>query len=223
MALIQTNQAVPNGKCGDVVYYSGRWGNVARDNFTPYNPNSPRQAAIRMTYTDLTYIWNSLSKAERLTWSGAIKGGHVSNEYIEFLKHNINLAKIGKLPIRAYPQPGVTLITKKLDSRILKGTTNNFINWITGNNAIDLPADQYMVLSSTTNRAAHARQVDPPYRIQQVLPPLTVSPVDVYASYLTTWPIAPIIGMRIFTKAQIVNGITGDEGYASYTSTLVEP
>ena len=70
--LIRTQAPVAeiSGKQGeDIVFFSWRGTQCARDYARPSNPNTPRQQAFRSTLAAITKRWQALSDAQREAWA----------------------------------------------------------------------------------------------------------------------------------------------------------
>lgn len=62
--------AAASGKQGtDIVYFSWRGAQCARDYARPQNPNTPRQIAVRNALALITKRWQTLTKANRDGWT----------------------------------------------------------------------------------------------------------------------------------------------------------
>lgn len=216
MALIQTNVGSINGKLADCVYYSSRWGNVVRENFTPYNPSSPKQVTVRTGFLNASNLWGTLTTNQKAEWE--LHFGRRS--YQKFIGINFNREKLG-LPMLTNPVefpkyknlkslvPGVSTVAK-LD-----------INWQFYDGILSSDARTYLYISATQPKAAHARCPDPWYRVVATIPPLTAPPFDIMPGYLANWnPVVPIVGMRIMVQCFVVDGPSGNQLTPVYTSAL---
>lgn len=230
MALVVNGSIQANGKLNDVVFYRSRWGNVVRANNLINQANSPQQTAVRGSFTTLSNQWTALSPADKTAWAtfarfldpkNYFEHVYYSRGYQEFLSRNINLNKIGKPPIGLPAGYGNIQSITKLTPQPGDAWAFHF-GWEHADGTITLAPNQYMVISSTINRAPHSRDPDPPYRITQIFPPGTTGVQDLSAAWATTWaPTTVIPGMRIFISAQMIDGLTGRAGTKVYASGLM--
>ena len=57
-----------SGKCGNVVWQRNRYGQICYPAFTPFNPRSPAQVAVRGNFAAVSARWRTLTQAQRDVW-----------------------------------------------------------------------------------------------------------------------------------------------------------
>ena len=57
-----------SGKCGDTVWQRNRYGQISYKAFTPFNPKSPAQVAVRGNFSAVSKRWRALAQAQRDVW-----------------------------------------------------------------------------------------------------------------------------------------------------------
>jgi hypothetical protein len=57
-----------SGKCGHLVWQRNRYGQICYPAFVPFNPNTPRQKAIRHLFSTVSQRWRTLAQEQRDLW-----------------------------------------------------------------------------------------------------------------------------------------------------------
>lgn len=130
--LIRTTAPVAevSGKQGtDIVFFSWRGAQCARDYARPQNPNTPRQVAVRNTLSLITKKWQTLSESTREGWTTYAANNKVKNRLgvevtstalgaylaINSLKYLLTGTYQDAAPIGAAPAPPTGITSLELD------------------------------------------------------------------------------------------------------------
>lgn len=222
--------AAVSGSINDITFYSTRWGHITRYRAIPANTSTPERTAVRSLFSSIISLWNSLTPDMQADWTELAheqaRINQVGNYYVIdgkslFTEWNMNLGIISQPPIiaaRSAAPIDHIYILKPGESTAIKLHID-----IKGyENTINLPPDQYCVISSSIGRSAHARTPAQHYRIISNLVPGASLSQDVIAPYQAAWPGAgPSAGSRLFYKAKFVNGITGNACASAFASVLI--
>ena len=57
-----------SGKCGGIVWQRARYGQICYPAFIPFNPRTPAQCAVRLTFAAVSKRWRTLTQAQRDVW-----------------------------------------------------------------------------------------------------------------------------------------------------------
>lgn len=219
-----------NGKVGDVVFYRGRWGQVARKWVYPTNTITARRTNVRSNFASLISLYNSLTQEMQNEWnvfaSTLVKLNRVAYAYVPtglqiFMERNINLSMIAQGPLLVPPVDASLPAYVQFNNPVMD-IANVWIHLVNSINDIILPADIYAIIYATNNVAAHVRNKKNRYRIITTYPPGGTTNGNLINEWDSAWaPAEPIPGMRIFTKAVFINGVTGQASPPIYCSKLV--
>jgi hypothetical protein len=102
-----------SGKRGNMVWQSNRYGQYCYPAFTPFNPRTPAQVAVRGTFGAVSKRWRTLTEEQRVTWCAVARTkksrvrlrqcGPLSG-FLLFVKINVALANRGLAQVDLPPE-----------------------------------------------------------------------------------------------------------------------
>lgn len=219
-----------NGKVGDVVFYRGRWGQVAREWVYPTNTITPERTAVRNNFSTILSIYNSLTPDLQNDWniyaSTLVKRNRSGQPYVPtglqiFMERSINISMVGGI-INIAPSPNTPFGDLQNFYCNLLDPANMVLQTPFIQDPGHVPPNTRLLLYASTNQVAHKMRQKNRLRIIRHINAGDISSTDIILPYLSVWsPIIPITGMRIFFKAVAINTSTGQAGAPFYCSQLV--
>jgi hypothetical protein len=97
-----------SGKCGNVVWQRNRYGQICYTAFTPFNPRSAAQVAVRGNFAAVSARWRTLTQAQRDVWIAVARTKWSKPRLFQrgrltgcqlFVKVNVALANLGKAQV----------------------------------------------------------------------------------------------------------------------------
>src|ERR1039457_3449803 len=111
--LIMKAPYTKSGKCGNVVWQRNRYGQICYPAFTPFNPRSATQAAVRGNFAAVSARWRLLTQAQRDVWIAVARTKWSKPRLFQrgrltgcqlFVKVNVSLVNQGKPQIDLPPE-----------------------------------------------------------------------------------------------------------------------
>ena len=210
-----------SGRLGTAVSYKTRSGQFRRRYVIPRDPRTQLQVSRRMALRRATYLWGSLTEAQRVAWTAVAHGvrtrrrlnqSGVLSGYLLFVKINCNLASLGLSTVtdppdapRFGPNPvGQLTITGTKGAIALKLEVSG-------------KTGQYIVLLGTKPRSAGVTYVDH-FTILGLLPDPVHGVSDVTDLFVGKFGV-PRAGSRVFIRT--LQQINGWEDLPKQTSAFV--
>lgn len=233
MALIEPSGSLVscvNGKVGDVVFYRGRWGPVARQWVNPTNTITPERTAVRNNFATMIAFYNSLTADIQQEWdiyaATLVKRNRISQAYTPtglqvFMERNLNLSTVVSGPLFFPPVDTPFPQVHTLEALGFTATTIPIQGTFT-NGGFNIPAPTRVAYYATDNVAAHVVRKKNRYRFMRMdFPPNSLSK-DLFPQWSAAWgPSVPTPGMKIFVKVVSVNFNTGQASPPFYCSQIV--
>lgn len=212
------------GRLGDDVFTRGRGGAMTRAYVIPANTSTPYRDAIKIAYSDVVTLWNSLTDFEVELWNKAAKLvprktklGHVyaSKGRNLFIGYNMSLVTASLFPVllpnvtaEVFPPHGL-LIQAISPSTLRIRIRNCFQTFV-------VPSGVVYVVSCSAEVSAGTRYPRNNFKITKVLQPAdNTFNLDIYSDYVAIYG-TPTAGKRIFVR---VHSVAIDSGKKSLVLT----
>lgn len=213
------------GKIGGHVASRNSAGAYFRTKVTPVNPSTSFQEEARNRLGTLSQNWRDLTEAQRTSWNSAV-GDFAKTDIFGDLKNptgfnlyqrlNNNLTVVGAANIDVAP----------LASEVLTETIGALVVDIGVGDAITIaladavPAGTSIEIWATPALSQGKDFVKSEFRLVQVSPAATATPIDFQANYETRFG-APAEGGKVFCQIKYINNATGQASPVQKTSTTV--
>ena len=115
-----------SGKCGNMVWQRARYGQICYLAFTPFNPSTPAQVAVRGNFGAVSKRWRTLTEEQRMVWNAVARSIKSKPRLFQcgslpgfnlFVKVNVSLSNQGKSQVDL--PPGYTQSQKQAVSGLL--------------------------------------------------------------------------------------------------------
>jgi hypothetical protein len=219
-----------NGKVDDKVYYRGRWGNVVRAWVNPANTITPERTAARALFASEMSLYNSLTPDMQDEWnkfaSYQVKFNRLAQPYVPtglqvFLERNINLDTTGNLPLLLPPIDGKILPIQSITAGTFT-TTSMPVAVSMYDNLSVLPLPFFGCIYATNNQPPGRNFMSNRYRFLFARHPGFTMNIDWYGAWHSIWNLSIAIpGKKVFFKAVIINGSTGQASAPAFCSQII--
>jgi len=217
------------GSIANVTYSRSRAGAISKQKLTQTNPNSPAQQAIRALQSQAVAAWQSLSQVDQDLWIAfsssqlsrpRIDGQHKLSGYNTFIRFYIIRHQYG---LSGNPVPAPQIPLGNYSGMSFTATATSLDFGITGDN---LNPDIRIAVRFTNGVSPGINSINQSLLTiaLEVPAPNGINTVNLLPLWEAKYgPISAAVGMKIFTRLDIVNRLTAQKSVIFRESIFVEP
>lgn len=211
------------GKAGGHVFTKNRQGSAMRTKVTPINRRTNSQQLAKVTFSDISDNWKSLTQAQRDSWDNASQdvsrrtifgdSYHPTGKNL-YMIINQGLTLAGSPTVDDVPAttPATALTALGVASNTDAAQTLSFA-------PSPVPADMIVIVQATRPLSAGSNAPSGKFRDFTTIAAAGTTPANTFAAYVAKFG-TPVTGKKIFFRAYVINALTGQRSLPLQASSI---